>query len=110
MVLGSSNLHNSSARGLHKDDALEPLRLEPTSATAMPRMSVSAVGASLGARTEPVVVTGAAKHWRASYRWVSSKRLREYYGDMPFKLSDDVRLTLNEYLDYSAAATADFPY
>lgn len=70
---------------------------------------------------QPVMITGAAASWRASERWSSREAMLEYYGDVPFKVSEisppfvgaqplKVELPLRLYVEHAEETRADFPF
>ena len=110
-MIGSSTLHNEKTHGLHaRPGCLDAFQQAPA-ACAVPTLSAEEAAAqSVSASTTPLIVRGCVSEWRATERWSSAESLCAHYGDVPFELADDVTMTMREYVDYAAAAQADYPY
>jgi histone arginine demethylase JMJD6 len=122
--LGSSQLHNSSARGLGKggggaaldalfrdDDA--PLIDAGTACETVDAPSLAAeTTRAIRARRRPLVMSRSVPtSWRGRERWRDAGTLaRGPYADVPFALSSDVTLTLREYVAYAEGNVADAPH
>lgn len=73
------------------------------------------------ARARPAMLTGATEEWRAKERWGSVEDFVQWYGDVPFKVTEvfavhglgkpkQIRLPLKMYVEYAHINTADFPF
>ena len=107
--LGSSQLHNSKARGLHGSRALDTMNDVPCAATAAETLEYAAALAradEIRARRAPLVVTGCVPDdWAGRRKWTSAAALCEHYGDVEFELASDVTLALREYVARASDAT-----
>jgi hypothetical protein len=108
---GSSLLHISSARDLASNQQFAALlNAEPDATTRVRVVEADEVDESIAAESEPVVVRGATSSWRAATRWSDVQALTDNYGSLCFALADGQRVSLADFLRYSAETTADFPY
>ena len=111
----ASLLH--TARRQRRDDDI--LATPPPPCTALPYAdSGSATDPLVAAAvaSEPIILHGATRRWRAAHRWRSLDALVENYGDVRFPnamgRSDD-SVTLSEFVDYMRSdshKSCDFPY
>lgn len=109
--VGSSILHNSHARGLHGDAAaLAILSAQPPACTAIDTLEAAPSEISIAIRVEPTVVHGVDKSWGGTAKWDSEANLRKHYGNVHFDLAADLSMTVDQYVEYCAQNTADFPY
>jgi len=109
--LGTSILHNSQARGLHGDAAaLALLNAPPPQSTAIEIDIGAPHDFSIVIRAVPTVVRGVDKSWRGTAKWDSEANLRKHFGKVHFDLAADLSMSVEQYAEYSAQNTADFPY
>ena len=109
--IGRSFLHNSVARGLHRDArSLSILTASVPACSAIATLYAESIDFSIATRTEPTIVHGITQHWRGADAFNSRENLLAHFGSVRFELAGDVSMTLEQYAQYAAQTTVDFPY